>query len=277
MNIYENVTKFDLLPPGVYTAATLVEDCEDPWNELTPTGCTITAGTENKVVGTNCVKIAMDASAAVGIIASEARVSLDLSAAAFISCYIMPTVGVNAGDLQLLLDDTAQCASPVKTLDIPALKSGIMNYVILPLGTSAVGQNAIISIGLKMTRDLGVCDIFIDQVEAWTTQPFVGAGVDMRAYVGLAKLVLSVTGVSAGTTKTLDVAIQESDDPYSGYAALDPAKAFTQVTTVAGSEEKSIDLTHQKRYIRAVATMGSANCSYTLSLHGYGVKKYLGY
>lgn len=277
MNVYDNVTKFDLLPPGIYTGGTLVEDCEDAWNEVSPTGCTITAGTANKVVGTNCVKIAMAANAAAGIIASEAMSSTDLSGKNYLTCYIMCTKGVAAGALQLCIDDTAECASPVKSLDIPALEPGIMNYVILPLGTPGSGQDAIISVGLKMVTDLGACDIYIDQVQAWSGRSLIGPGVNVRDYEGLAKLVLSVTGVSAGTTKTMDIAIKESNYLNGSYAALSPAKAFTQVTTSAGSEELSIDLSHQKPYIRAEVTLGSADCSYTLALHGYGVKKYLGY
>lgn len=274
MNPYSDITKFDLLPPGIYTGGTTVEDCEDAWNELAPAGCTITAEATNKVVGTNCVKIAMTADVAAGMIASEVISEADLSAAKYLTCYIMCSRGIEAGDLQLCIDDTAECASPVKAVDIPAIKSGVMNYVVLPLGAPASGQNAIISVGLKMITDLGACDIYIDHVQAWTDQPIIGATVDVLDYIGKAKLVLDVTGVSAGTTKTLNVSIKESDYPYSSFAALSPALAFTQVTTAAGSAEKVIDLDASKRYIRAEAALGSTDCSYTLALHGYGIKKY---
>lgn len=271
-NVHDEVERFDLLPPGTYIAGTVVEDCEDAWNELSPTGCTITAGTANKVVGTNCVKIAMTADAAVGMIASEVITEADLSAAKYLSCYIMCTRGVNAGDLQLCIDNTAQCASPVKSIDIPAIKAGVMNYVVLPLGAAAAGQNAIISVGLKMITDLGACDIYIDQVLAHVDQPLIGDAVDVREYDGIGKLVLSASKVVAGTTKTLNVAIQQSDDRYSGFAAFSPAKAFTEVTTAMGIEEMKIDLSACKRFIRAVATLGSADASYALSLSGYGCK-----
>lgn len=278
INPHDDITRFDLLNPGIFTAPTVVEDCEDAWNELSPTGCTITAGTTNKVVGTNCVKIAMAANAAAGIIASEAiSPAKDLSGMKYISLHIMCTRGINAGDLQLALDDTAECASPVKLLNIPAIKSGVMNWVVLALGEAAAGQDAIASIGLKMVTDLGACDIYIDQVEAWSGEPLNGVGVDMLDYDGVANLVLSVSAINAGSTKTLDVAIQESDYPYSGFAAKSPAFAFTQVTESPGVEEKQIDVSGSKRYIRAVCTMGSADCSYSLALHGYGVKKYRGY
>lgn len=277
INIYDNVAKFDLIRPGSVTGPLTVEDCEDAWNELTPTGCTITAGATNKVVGTNCVKIAMDGTATTGIIASEV-VSLDLSTYYYISMYIMPTVGVDAGDLALLIDESAQCASPDSVLDLPALRAGVMNHVILgPIAEATSTRNAIISVGLRMDRDLGACDIYIDHLEAWKDLPYYSAGVDVRDYEGDCKLVLDVTGNSAGTTKTLDIAMQESDYQYSGYAAMSPVLAFTQVTTSPGSEQLQVDLTSKKRYIRALVTLGSADCVYTLALHGYGQKKYLGY
>ncbi len=272
--VHDHIHKFDLLPPGTYIAGTLVEDCEDAWNELSPTGCTITAGTANKVVGTNCVKIVMDASAAVGIIAAEVISSLDLSLCKFVSFYIMCTRGVLAGDLQLLLDETAQCASPSETLDIPEIKAGVMNYVVLPFAAAAAERNAIISVGLKMARDLGACDVYIDHVQAWTDQPLTGIAIDMNPYAGDAKLVLDVAKVVAGTTKTCDVAIQESEYPYSGFAAMTPALAFTQVTTNPAGEAKQLMLEGKKRYVRAVVTLGSSDASYALALHGYAQQKY---
>lgn len=270
------LTKIELLPPGSYSGATLVENCEDAWNELAPTGCTITAGTANKVVGTNCVKIAMTTSAAVGIIASEAISSADLSAMDYITCYMMVDKTIAAGDLQLCLDDTAECASPVKLLDIPALVPGVMNFVILPLGTAGSGQDAIISVGLKMVTDLGACNIYIDHVQAWNGVPSIGDSIDMLEYDGIAKVVLVVTGVSAGTTKTLDVALKESDqDNDDTFSAMSPAAAFTRVTTSATSEEIYIDISSKKRYVRAEVTLGSDDCVYTLACHAYAQKKRL--
>lgn len=269
-NVHDNVSRFDLLKPGTYIAGTLVEDCEDAWNELAPTGCTITAGVTNKVVGTNAVKIAMTSAAAVGMIASEVITEADLSAAKYLSCYIMCTRGINAGDLQLCIDNTAECASPVKALDIPAIKSGVMNLVVLPLGDAAAGQDAIISVGLKMITDLGAYDVYIDQVLAHFDEPLIGEGVDVRPYFGQGKIVLSVAKVVAGTTKTLNVALQQSDDQYSGYAAFDPAKAFTEVEEEMGTEELKLDLDACKPWLRAVVTLGSADASYALALHGYG-------
>ena len=271
-NVNDDIDRAELLPPASYTGGTTVEDCEDAWNEVSPTGGTITAGAPNKVVGTNCVKIAMAANAAVGIIASEVITTTDLSGMKYLTCYIMCTIGVAAGDLQLCIDNTAQCASPVKAIDIPALRANVMNFVVLPLGTSGTGQNAIISVGLKMVTDLGACDVYIDHVQAWPDYPTTGDGVDVSGYMGRGKLVLSMTGNSAGTTKTLDVAIQQSDYAHSGFAAMSPAKAFTQRTDVDGAEEIEIDLDACKRYIKAVATLGSANCVYTLECALYAIK-----
>jgi len=80
-----------------------------------------------------------------------------------------------------------------------------------------------------------------------------GSGVDVRDYVGAAKVVL-ISSAGGGATPTLDVKIQDSDDN-STFADVSGA-AFTQVTDAAASlQELHLNLDSVKRYIRAVATI----------------------
>lgn len=72
---------------------------------------------------------------------------------------------------------------------------------------------------------------------------------------------LNVTAAS-GTTPTLDIKIQTSDDGSDWYD-FNPASAFTQKTATA---KDSLKLTNVGKYIRAVWTIGGTTPSFTFSL-----------
>lgn len=87
-----------------------------------------------------------------------------------------------------------------------------------------------------------------------------GGGIDIRDYVGELAVVLTAKNV-AGTTPTLDVKLQDSDDD-STYADVTGA-VFAQVTdagTLAATVEKiAVRADTLKRYIRAVKTIGGTS------------------
>jgi len=66
------------------------------------------------------------------------------------------SVALAAGDMQLLIDDTENCASPILSLNLPAMKANEPTMITLdydPVGKT--GLNAVISIGLKLVNDKG--------------------------------------------------------------------------------------------------------------------------
>jgi len=141
----------------------IVEDCEDAWDELVDGDVTSTADADCKV-GTKSAKLAVAAGCGAGdILATEAVGSMNLSTYKHINLWIKSSVALDAGDMQLLLDDTAQCASPIKFLDIPALGAATWTLVRLDLG-DASGLTAIISVGIKQVVDKGAFDLFVDHV-----------------------------------------------------------------------------------------------------------------
>jgi len=143
----------------------LIEDCEDAWDEQSVSGVTPTADADCKV-GSYSAKLAVDVSVSAGVIlASEAIASLDLSGRKQISLWIKSSVTISANDLQLLLDNTANCASPLETLNIPALTANTWTKIALTLANPA-SDVAIISIGVKMVVDKGAFNLFIDDVRA---------------------------------------------------------------------------------------------------------------
>ena len=74
-----------------------------------------------------------------------------------------------AGDLQLMLDNTAACASPLETLNIPILTADTWKYCRLALSNPETAT-AIISVGLKLADssqvNSGTATIWIDDIKA---------------------------------------------------------------------------------------------------------------
>lgn len=101
-----------------------------------------------------------------------------------------------------------------------------------------------------------------------------GTGVDVRHFVGELALYLAAKA-TAGTSPTLDVTIEESDDD-SSYAAVSGA-AFTQVTdadtSAAVLHKITLDVNARKRYLRAVKTAGGTDPAFDVACFGVGVKQ----
>jgi len=148
---------------AIFDNATLeiVEDCEDAW--VAEANVTATADADCKV-GTKSSKLAVaDAAGAGVLLATEVIASADLTSYEYINMWVKSSVALDAGDMQLLLDDTASCASPIKFLDIPALSAGTWTLVQMDLG-DASGLTAVISVGAKQIVDKGAFDLYLDHI-----------------------------------------------------------------------------------------------------------------
>ena len=105
------------------------------------------------------------------------------------------------------------------------------------------------------------------------TSTLTGTGIDVLAYEGVALVVLNASA-GTGTTPTLDVKLQHSDDD-STYADV-TGGAFTQVTDVAGSagvQVKKINVSDLKRYVRAIGTIAGTTPSFDFAVEFVGIKK----
>ena len=148
---------------AIFDSATLqiVEDCEDAWDAQA--NVTATADADSKV-GTNSAKLVVaDAAGAGVLLATEVVGSMDLTAYKHINLWVKSSVELAEGDMQLLLDDTVTCGSPIKFLDIPALSAATWTLVRLDLGDAA-GLGAVISVGIKQVTDKGAFDLYVDHV-----------------------------------------------------------------------------------------------------------------
>ena len=137
----------------------IIENCADNWDELIDTDATSTTGSGRVILGVAAGMAAGD------IIATEV-ISADLTNCSDVYFNIESSITVSEGDLELLIDETALCASPDKTLEVSALTAGVKTPVTLALGDTLT-LNAVISIGLEQDVDGGACTIYVYPIYAF--------------------------------------------------------------------------------------------------------------
>lgn len=144
----------------------VLDDCEDVWDEDVPANFTVALDPADAKVGTNSVKVTITAAGVAGVILCEViSPGTALPKFTHIEFWIKCSVSTAAGDLQILLDDTAKCVSPIETLNVPALTAGVWRHCRVALNTPQL-DIAIISLGLKYTVDIGACVINLDDFRA---------------------------------------------------------------------------------------------------------------
>ena len=150
---------------AVYVEQQVIEDCEDVWNEQVDGDVTASLDTSDYKVGSGSNKFVCAAPLGAGdIIASEVIVALDITGYTTLMMWAKSSVLTAAADLQLLLDDTAMCASPVITSDLPILEADVWKLCVM--AETLTGATAIISVGLNYAVDIGAADIRIDHIVA---------------------------------------------------------------------------------------------------------------
>lgn len=98
-----------------------------------------------------------------------------------------------------------------------------------------------------------------------------GAGVDAKDFIGIGALVLD-SAAGTGTTPTLNVKIQDSDDNIT-FADLATPVAFAQVGVGALQQRLALNMDGGRRYIRVVATIGGTTPSFLASVNLLGRKQ----
>ena len=144
--------------------STILHSCNSAFDETIDSDFTVTVDTEDKKQGTGCNKFVIAAGASAGDIATDSIVSKNISKYDYLECWVKSTVATSAGNLKILLDDSASCASPLETLSVPALSADTWTYVRIFLANPEL-DTAIISIGLEYDSDLGACQIRLDDIK----------------------------------------------------------------------------------------------------------------
>lgn len=198
-------TYVDLSNAGVLTYVgvantILIEDCEDTWNESVDADATVSvvADVAAGQTLTNSNKIVVAATAVAGdVLATEAIASLNLSTATAARWWIKSSIATAAGDLHLLLGETAivTTANAAEILAVPALTANTWTQVQVNFAGATTARDAIISVGLRYTVDIGACDLFIDDVQGIIPAP--AAPAVTANSLRLQKVVTSSTAVTS--------------------------------------------------------------------------------
>ena len=105
------------------------------------------------------------------------------------------------------------------------------------------------------------------------TSTLTGTGIDVLEYEGVA-LVLLNASAGTGTSPTLDVKLQHSDDD-STYEDV-TSGAFSQVTDAAetaGVKVMKLNVSDLKRYLRVIGTIAGTTPSFDFGVEFVGITK----
>ena len=173
----------------------IIDDCEVAWNSRQGANVVCTADVDHQV-GTFSAKMAVQAAAALGLLATHDFSALDLSDHKTIKLWIKHSLGCAAGDLVLHLSSTADCGGTPdeEEINLPALAAGVWTRVCIQLANPA-SDTAIISVGIDMgANDPGAFDLFIDDVkQVWDDEVEIQAAIDATVATGGLILLLGGT------------------------------------------------------------------------------------
>lgn len=143
---------------GIALCCALLDNCDTAYTASE----NVTCGTATGKVG-SAVTIKPAAAFETGLLAYRDIDSTNLTLASRIKVWMKSSIALNAGDLQLLIDDTSACASAIETLDLPAFAAGEWQTIDV-FTTTPASLGAVISIGLNSTRDFGACTVTMDNI-----------------------------------------------------------------------------------------------------------------
>ena len=181
-------TRFDI-PSGISmiskieyrhkVSSTRIHACGATFDEVTDGDFTQSLDTKDKKQGTQSLKMVIADGASAGDFVTDSIASKDLSGYDTIEMWVKSTVATSSGNLKLLLDDTASCASPLETLDIPALSADTWTFVRMSLANPET-DTAIISVGLEYDSDIGAATVWIDDIVAVANDTAEWSTLDRR-------------------------------------------------------------------------------------------------
>lgn len=137
--------------------------CNTAMDENVDSDFTVTADTKMKKQGTASNRIVIADGASAGDIVTDSITSKDISEYDYLEFWIRSSVATSAGNLKILLDNTANCASPLETLNVPALSVDTWTFCRVAL-SNPESDTAIISVGLEYDSDLGACTVWLDDI-----------------------------------------------------------------------------------------------------------------
>lgn len=179
---------------GTASVGTIIDNCQDAWNEETITNVTSTLvvksteGVTGASLNGNCCKFAIGSSFTTGKIADEVITSTDMRRAKYVYMWLRSSINLNSGDLSFCTDESAALASSQDTLINTALTANTWTRVQIDVKKSnftSTDLDAIISIGLKAINNKGQAyNLYIDDVIFVRDDPCVYNGEFLGASTG---------------------------------------------------------------------------------------------
>ena len=124
----------------------------------------VTADSIDKKEGTASADIVIEATSTTGLVAYENLSStVDLRELDSLQLWIKYSTTTVAGDLEIVLDDTAGCSSPLENIDLPALVGDAWKLATLGI-TDNSDMNLVKCVGLSLIADDGAQTANIDEV-----------------------------------------------------------------------------------------------------------------
>ena len=164
-DIPSNISMISKIEYRHKVSSTRIHACATTFDEATDGDFTQALDTKDRKQGTQSLKLTIAAGASAGDFVSDSITSKDISGYDTIEMWVKSTVATSSGNLKLLLDNTASCASPIETLSIPALSADTWTFVRMSLANPET-DTAIISVGLEYDSDIGACVVWIDDISA---------------------------------------------------------------------------------------------------------------
>ncbi|MFA4973641.1 MAG: hypothetical protein WC683_13605 [bacterium] len=152
---------------AVHLGLQTVHACDAAWTTA-GAGRVSTLDTTDYKVGSGAAKVVTTTIGGTTLLHTIDFAAINLAAYVAILLWVKSSVNQSAGDCQLLLDDTSACASPLESLDLPALTADVWKFCKLALANPG-SDTAIISAGIKQITDLADMTFRCDAIEAAKT------------------------------------------------------------------------------------------------------------
>lgn len=130
------------------------------------TNVTSTADTTDKKEGTGSADMNIDAAFTTGLVAyDDLAATVDLSSIDSIQMWVKYGATTAAGDVELIIDDTAACGSALENIDLPVLVANTWTLVTLAIADNS-DMTAVKCVGMNLTNDGGALTLNVDDVLA---------------------------------------------------------------------------------------------------------------
>ena len=178
-DIPSNISMISKIEYRHKVSSTRIHACGATFDEATDGDFTQSLDTKDKKQGSQALKMVIASGASAGDFVTDSITSKDISKYDTIEMWVKSTVATSAGNLKLLLDDTASCVSPLETLSIPALSADTWTFVRMSLANPET-DTAIISVGLEYDSDIGAVTVWIDDISAVANDTAEWSTLDRR-------------------------------------------------------------------------------------------------